>query len=169
MPKLKHSFYVNVTAGTSVSPDRFSAYRLGSLLPLVSEFPLPLPGYYYQEISAQSFMVASGNYSMPIDKVGRWSLNGIASTAVVDYLPGLAQPGNWNSGLGGGILYNSPSWRVLIGYGFGVDAIRSHGRGAQSVGISIQLDLEKARAALPQSTEPGVWRGFQQLFNIIGK
>ena len=168
-PELKHSFYVNATVGTSISPDRFSAYRLGSLLPLVSEFPLPLPGYYYQEISAQTFMVASGNYSMPLDKAGRWSLNGIVSTAVVDYLPGLSQPGNWNTGLGGGILYNSSSWRVLIGYGYGVNAIRSHGRGAQSVGILIQLDLEKARAALPESTQPGVWRGFQQLFNMIGK
>ena len=53
LPELKHSFYVSVTAGTSVHADRFSAYRLGSLLPLVAEFPSPLPGYYYQEISAQ--------------------------------------------------------------------------------------------------------------------
>jgi len=47
-----NSFYVGLTAGTSVDADRFSAYRLGALLPLVSEFPLSLPGYYYQEISA---------------------------------------------------------------------------------------------------------------------
>jgi hypothetical protein len=169
LPKLKHCFYLSVTAGTSISPDRFSAYRLGSLLPLVSEFPLPLPGYYYQELSAQTFMVASGNYSIPLDKAGHWNLNGIVSSAVVDYLPGLSQPGNWNTGLGGGIIYKSASWRILVGYGYGVDAIRSHGRGAQSVGILIQLDLERARAALPESTQPGIWRGFQQLFNMIGK
>jgi hypothetical protein len=169
LPKLKHHFYINITAGTSISPDRFSAYRLGSLLPLVSEFPLPLPGYYYQEISAQTFMVASGNYSMPLDKRGRWSLNALASTAVVDYLPGLAQPGNWNSGVGGGVLYTARSWKIMLGYGYGIDAIRSGGRGAQSVGILVQFDLAKATAAMPESKEPGVWRGFQQLFNLIGR
>ena len=169
LPELKHSFYLSVTAGTSINADRFSAYRLGSLLPLASEYPLPLPGYYYQEISARSFVMAGGDYAMPLDKAGHWSLNGIVSTAWVDYLPGLEQPGNWNSGLGGGLLYTSPSWKVLIGYGYGVDAIRSHGRGAQSVGILIQLDLEKALAPMPESTQPGRWRGFQQLFNVFGK
>ena len=58
LPELKHSFYLSLTAGTSINADRFSAYRLGSLLPLVSEFPLSLPGYYYQEISAQEFVLA---------------------------------------------------------------------------------------------------------------
>jgi len=169
MPKLKHSFSISVTAGTSLDADRFSAYRLGSLLPMASEYPLTLPGYYYQELSAKSFVLAGGNYAMPLDKAGHWSVNGIVSTAWVDYLPGLEQEGQWNTGLGGGILYTSPSWKIMIGYGYGVDAIRAHGRGAHSVGILLQLDLEKARAALPQSTQPGLWRGFQQLFDIIGK
>ena len=43
LPELKHSFYVSITAGTSIDADRFSAYRLGSLLPLVAEYPLSLP------------------------------------------------------------------------------------------------------------------------------
>jgi hypothetical protein len=128
-----------------------------------------LPGYYYQEISASSFVMMGGDYAMPLDKAGHWSLNGIVSSAWVDYLSSLEQPGHWNTGLGGGMLYTSPSWKVLLGYGYGVDAIRSHGRGAQSVGILIQLDLVKARAALPESTQPGRWRGFQQLFDVFGK
>ena len=169
LPELKHSFYLSLAAGTSLQADRFSAYRLGSLLPLVSEFPLPLPGYYYQEISAKDFAVVGGNYVVPLDQQQRWNLSGTASTAVVDYLPGLEQPGHWHSGVGGGILYNGPSWKILVGYGYGVDAIRSHGRGAQSVGILVQIDLGHARAALPESTQPGSWRGLQQLFNIFGK
>lgn len=169
LPELKHSFYLSLTAGTSVQADRFSAYRLGSLLPLVSEFPLPLPGYYYQEISAKDFAVLGGNYVVPLDPQQRWNLSGTASTAVVDYLPGLEQRGHWHSGVGGGILYNGPSWKILVGYGYGVDAIRSHGRGAQSVGILVQIDLGHARSALPESTQPGSWRGLQQLFNVFGK
>ena len=51
MPEWKHYFSVALTAGTSANADRFSAYRLGSVLPLASEFPLNLPGYYFQEIT----------------------------------------------------------------------------------------------------------------------
>ena len=169
LPELKHRFYLSLTAGTSINADRFSAYRLGSVLPLVSEFPLSLPGYYYQEISAQEFMLAGGNYMIPLDNKQRWNLSATASSAWVNYLPGTEQPGNWNSGVGGGILYKSPSWKIMLGYGYGVDAIRSHGRGAQSVGLLLQFDLGQAREALLNPEQPSRWRGFQQLFDIFGK
>jgi hypothetical protein len=168
MPKLKHSFYLSLTAGTSLSADRFSCYRLGSLLPLVSEYPLPLPGYYYQEISATRFFLASGNYLLPLDRRQRWNLGAIASTSVVDYLPGLGQPGNWNNGVGGGLLYVSPSWKIMVGYAYGIEAIRSHGRGAHSIGVLVQLDLPRAREAMIKSEEPGRWRGFQHFLNVFG-
>jgi hypothetical protein len=168
LPKLKHTFYVSVKAGTSLDADRFSAYRLGSLLPLVSEFPLSLPGYYYQELSAKQFVLFGGNYLIPLDRRQRWNFNVTASTAWVDYLPGLEQPGNWNSGVGAGILYRTPSWNVMVGYGYGVNAIRSDGRGAQSVAVLLQLNLREARQALPQTEQPGRWRGFQQLLDVFG-
>ena len=168
LPELKHSFYLSVTAGTSVQADRFSAYRLGSLLPLVSEFPLSLPGYYYQEISAREFVLVGGNYMIPLDHKQHWNLSATASTAAVDYLPGLEQPGHWHTGLGGGVFYKTPSWKVLVGYGYGVDAIRSDGRGAHTIGILLQLDLGEAREALLDSEEPSRWRGLQELFGIFG-
>ncbi len=168
LPKLKHNFLVRFRAGTSIDADRFSAYRLGGLLPLASEFPLSLPGYYYQELSAKEFFLASGSYLLPLDKDQRWNFNTTVSTAVVDYLHGLEQPGNWHSGIGAGLLYRTAAWKVMVGYGYGVDAIRSHGRGAQSVAVLIELDLGKAREELPRTEPPGRWRGFQQLLNIFG-
>ena len=168
LPELKHSFCVSLTAGTSLDADRFSAYRLGSLLPLVSEYPLSLPGYYYQELSAKQFVLVSGNYVLPLDPRQRWNLIADVSTAFVDYLPGLEQPGDWNTGLGAGIVYKSPTWKVMLGYGYGVNAIRSHGRGAQSVGILLQLDLERAREEMLSPSQPGRWRGLQQLLGIFG-
>ncbi len=167
MPQLKHSFSVTLTAGTSINPDRFSAYRLGSLLPLVSEFPLSLPGYYYQELSAKQFVLANGSYTVPLDHQQRWNLSATASTALVGYLPGLQQAGNWHSGLGGGVLYVSPSWKIMLGYGYGVDAIRSHGRGAHSIGVLVQLDLGRARESRFKPEAPYRWRGFQQLLDIF--
>ncbi len=165
MTNSMQNFYLSITAGTSVEPDRFSAYRLGALLPMVSEFPLSLPGYYYQEITAQKFVLVGGNYSVPLDRKKRWSLNCAVATAVVEYLPGLKQPGNWHTGVGGGLMYRTPSdaLKIMVGYGYGVDAIRNGERGAHSIGILMQFDLEQARSVYyPESL--GRWRGMQKIF-----
>jgi hypothetical protein len=150
LPELKHNFGVSVTAGTGLNLDRFSAYRLGGNLPLSSEFPLSLPGYYYQELSAQSFVLLVGSYSIPLDSKQRFRVNATVATGWVNYLEGLGQPGNWNTGVGGGIIYRSPSdsWQVALAYGYGVDAIRSDGRGGQSVSILVQFDLDRTKRRL---------------------
>src|SRR5208282_3245066 len=147
LPESQQNFYVRLTSGTSVDADRFSAYRLGGYLPLVSEFPLSLPGYYFQEISARQFVLFNANYLLPLDKNQRWNLGVNASSASVDYLPGEEQPGNWLNGVGGGILYRAPSdrFKIMLDYAYGIDAIRSHGRGANTIGVLMQWDLEKTR------------------------
>jgi hypothetical protein len=166
LPKSQQNFYVRLTAGTSLDADRFSAYRLGGFLPLVSEFPLSLPGYYFQEISARQFALFNANYLLPLDPNKRWDVDLNACGAFVDYLPGLGQPGHWLSGVGGGILYHSSADRVKImatcAYGF--DAIRSHGRGAESVGILMQFDLGQTHSRTFTSPEQQHWRGWQWLF-----
>lgn len=160
-------FFMSLIAGTSVDADRFSAYRLGALLPLVSEFPLSLPGYYYQEISARQFVLLGGNYSIPLDPKDRWNLNLTAATAGVDYLQGLRQPGDWLSGVGGGILYKASSVKVMVGYAYGIDAIRTGGRGAHSIGFLMQFDLGHAKSALLNPEEPGRWRGLQEIIGAF--
>ena len=163
LPKSQQNFDVRLMAGTSVDADRFSAYRLGGSLPLVSEFPLSLPGYYFQEISARQFVLLNANYLLPLDKSQRWNLNVNASSTVVDYLPGEGQPGNWLSGVGGGILYRSPSdrFKIMLDYACGVDAIRSHGRGAQSIGLLMQWDLRPTHGEGFHPAHPNHWRGWQ--------
>jgi len=166
LPKSQQNFYVRLTAGTSIDADRFSAYRLGGFLPLVSEFPLSLPGYYFQEISARNFVLGNLNYLLPLDSQKCWNLDLNASTAFVDYLPGEGQPGNRLTGVGGGILYHTPSNRLKIvaGCGYGVDAIRSHGRGAESVGILVQWDLGRMHSKTFNTPNQLHWRGWQWLF-----
>ena len=147
LPESKHSFMVSVTGGTSIDPDRFSAYRLGGFLPLASEFPLSIPGYYFQELSASRFALFNGSYNFPLDKKKRWTLTAVASTAYLDYLHGLEQPGKWNTGVGGGLAYLSSSgaWQVMLDYGYGFDAVRTHGRGAQTIGLLLQFNLERTK------------------------
>ena len=163
LPESQQNFYFRLTAGTSVDADRFSAYRLGGSLPLASEFPLSLPGYYFQEISARQFILFNANYLLPLDKNQRWNLNASVSSAVVDYLPEEEQPGNWLSGVGGGILYRAPSdrFKIMATYAYGVDAIRSHGRGAQSIGLLLQWDLRPTHGEGFHPAHPNHWRGWQ--------
>lgn len=147
LPKSRHSFAISLTAGTGANLDRFSAYRIGGNLPLYSEFPLTLPGYFFQELSATSFGLLSSSYNLPLDARQRWMINFTATTAWMDYLEGFAQPGRWHSGIGGGLIYRSPSdaWQLAVGYGYGINALRDGGRGAQSISILIQFDLDRSR------------------------
>lgn len=149
---------VSGTAGTTVNPDRFGAYRLGGMLPFVSEFPLSIPGYFYQELTAEQFALFNAEYSFPLERSKNWRLSTYAATAWVDYLDSLEQPGNWHSGLGGGITYISPtgSWFVTLVYSYGFDAIRSSGRGTGQIGFLFQYDFEAKRRGKSRWFIPGM-------------
>ena len=141
----QHHLAVSMTLGGSAEADRFSAYRLGGVLPLVAEFPLTLPGYYFQEISAESFALLGANYLLPLDSENHWALSFVAAGAVANYLHGLAQPGSWHTGIGAGVRWRpSRNWQMSLGYAYGVDAIRNGERGAHSIGFLMQWDLEAA-------------------------
>lgn len=150
-------FQTSLTAGTSLNADRFSAYRLGGFLPFTSEFPLNLPGYYFQELSAESFTLLNGQYAIPIDPNKQWEISAFAGTGWVDYLDDLKQPGTWHSGAGIGLTWTSPTtaWMISLFYAHGFDAIRNDERGANSVGFLLQYDFEAKKHRLSRF-EPGI-------------
>lgn len=169
-PESKQRLSVSITGGGSAQANRLNAYRLGGSLPMASEFPLTVPGYYYQELSAERTVVFAGSYLAPLDHKHRFNLLATAATAAVDYLPGLAQDNIWNSGLGGGVAYAAPSgsWQVMVSYGYGFDAIRSDGRGGQEVGLLVQFDLDRAKTPLfSDEGTPLRSKGLQQLFRSL--
>lgn len=172
VPERGDYFSVSFTSGTSLNADRLSGYKLGAALPMSAEFPLSLPGYYFQEITARQFALVGGQYTLPLDARKRWSVTGYAATAVVDYVGGMSQPGDWHTGVGGGLGYASANkvWEITLGYAYGVDAIRSGGRGAHTVGLVAQYDLE-ARRTRAKTPEPDVGpeksRGLERLFRGI--
>lgn len=169
-PESKHSFGINLTAGTGTEMDRLNAYRLGGNLPLYSEFPLSLPGYYFQELTAHTFVLLGANYNFPIDRRQHWWISALAATAYVDYLGGLEQSGDWNSSVGGGIVYrsSSDSWQIAFAYGYGVDAIRNGDRGAHSLSLLVQFDLDTTRRRFfDPSDNMGRSRGLQSIIRNI--
>ena len=148
----KQAFDFSVTAGTSVSADRFSAYRLGGEMPMISEFPLSIPGYFYQELSARDFVCANFQYTVPLDANKQWSILPTAAVAEVGYLPEMGQSGDFNSGVGLYVGYTTRDkvWQVLAGYGYGFEAIRDGGRGGQAISFQLQIDLEAKHPRRPQ-------------------
>ena len=157
VPWVEHNFHLSITAGTTRRADRFSAYRLGGTLPLLSEFRLDLPGYEAQEITAREFVLLNGLYWLPIDTAKRWSLTAFGGTAWVNYLAGLAQADRWLSGIGAGAGYKAAHevWQVVLAYAYGFNALRSDGKGGHSVVLLFQFDFEaRRRAAAYPSLDP---------------
>jgi hypothetical protein len=136
------------TVGDSAGADRFSAWRLGGVLPLAAELPLALPGYYYQELSATRFVHLGASYVMALSPSHRWQLRLGLAGANLRYLPGLEQSGSWQAGLGPALEYTSRSevWRLVVRYGYGVFAQRNGSDGAQSVGLLYQYNFERRAA-----------------------
>lgn len=140
-------FELSLSAGTVLETDRFSAFRLGGLLPFASEFPLNIPGYYFQELSAKRFALFNGEYSFPFVPGKNWRMTLFGATGSLEYLDGLEQSGHWHTGVGGGLTFISPSgsWFATLVYGRGFNAIRDNGRGANQIGLLFQYDFEAKR------------------------
>lgn len=166
---LDQAFELGVTAGWAEDADRFSAFRVGGALPLAGEFPLMVPGYFFQEFSARRFALLSGTYMIGVPPLDSWSVLINGATAGLDYVPGLEFDRNWITGLGGGLVYRSPSgtWQIVGAYGHGFQGRRSGGRGSNAVSLLVQADMEKTSARLErvwQRVGPPALQGLQGLF-----
>jgi len=141
---IHHRIAFSMTAGGSDGADPLNAWRLGGVLPLVAEFPLMLPGYYYEELTAQSFLDFYSAYLFPLDPAGRWQLRFEAGAARVNYIPGFEQPTAWQSGVGIGLAFTPPdrAFHIVVRYGYGFQAERDGSLGAQSIGLLFQYDFE---------------------------
>ncbi len=139
----RHDLQFELTAGTGVNLDRLSAYRLGGMLPFADEFPLMIPGYYYQEITARNFALLSGHYSYALTRDASWRIAIFGATSSLAYLKGLEYSGRTHSGVGGGITWRSRKrdWIVTAFYGYGIDAERSNDHGGHMAGIILQYDF----------------------------
>jgi hypothetical protein len=144
-----HKASLAITAGSSSETDRLGAWRLGGVLPLVAEFPLILPGYYYEEITAEEFVHIGAAYVVSLDPANRWQLRFEAATAWIEPLPGFESTGRWHTGVGAGVGYTSrnQATKIFLRYGYGVDADRKGDDGGHSVGLLFQYDFEQRRRA----------------------
>jgi hypothetical protein len=144
-PTLHHRLSLDAIGGASVNADRLSAWRIGGILPLDAEFPLALPGYYEGELSARNFILVGADYSAPLDAAEHWRLGAGAAVARVGFTPGLEEAHAWNSGMSASLGYVAThgAWKASLVYGHAFDAIRDGRRGADSLTLLVELDLER--------------------------
>lgn len=141
-----HKASFAATAGGSEDADRFSSWRLGGVLPLIAEFPLILPGYFYQELTARRFVHLHASYLFPLGTQNRLQFRLEAASALLDYLRGFEQPDRWQTGAGCGLTYTPKNkiCRMVLRYGYGFNAVRDNGgKGAHSVGLLVQYDFQQ--------------------------
>jgi hypothetical protein len=155
MPRSENYIALGLLGGAVINADRFSAYRLGGSLPFTSEYPLMLPGYFYEELSAQDFGLSYALYAVPLDRAKSWSIFAGGATAVVNYVDGLEQSGKWNSGVTSGLSFKSKNRRLqaVTAFGYGIDAIRSDGRGGYSVAFLLQYNFGNLASASDRAFE----------------
>lgn len=136
---------VRASGGASVGGGdrlgRLAAYRLGGMLTQAAEFPLPIPGYFAQEIAAREFGHVWGRVGYPVSS--RWVLNAFAAGAAVTPIAGTDPGGVLHSGFGAGIEF-APRDGALHGelsYGFAPRAVRGSGRGGSGIALTMEIDF----------------------------
>jgi hypothetical protein len=145
--------------GTGI--DRFSAYRLGGMLTLNSEFPLVLPGYFSQEIAARQYAHLWLRAGVPLDEMKKFVLNVFAAGASITPVAGTDAGGAQHVGVGTGLEFapRKGALRGMLSYGYAPTAERGGGRGGQGVALSLELNLEaptRADGRRPTDTQQGL-------------
>ena len=153
--KYQHYIVASLQGGGSADADRLSCYRLGGMLTYTSEFPLTIPGYYYQELSARDYGLANLTYAIPFGPNRSFYVIGEGAAALVNYVEGTGQSGAFNSGIGAGIGYAAPSqrWKVYSLFGYGFEAQRQNGKGGYSLGLAFDYNFGSTKLASTEAYE----------------
>jgi hypothetical protein len=138
----QHYIAAGIQGGAAFDSDRMSCFRLGGVLPYTKEFPIQIPGYYFQEISAQDYGQAYAMYNIPFGPEKSWVVGAGGAAAVVKYQEGMGQAGSLNSGVGCDVGYSAPThkWKVLsmFGYGFQAERPNSDGHGGYTLAFAFE-------------------------------
>lgn len=122
---------------------RLDAYRLGGMSTVTSEFPLVIPGYFAQEISAARYAHAWAQTALPVGDSKRFTAMFTVAGASVDPVFGTDPGGPLHAGAAMGFGFEPPdgALRAELTYGFSPTALRGTRRFAQSVAVVFEVDF----------------------------
>jgi hypothetical protein len=130
-----------LNGGIAEDTDALSAFRLGGGLRLRAEFPYMLHGYNVEEIFARRFLLVNLAYRFPIwPDQDRVQLQLLADYARVDYVRGHRLSRSGLAGVGANLSFALTKHITLaVGYGYGIDAPRSHGFGGHEIDTQFEF------------------------------
>lgn len=132
-----------LNAGSGGQIGRLSAYRLGGMLTQTSEFPLILPGYFAQEISARRFVHGWAQTALPVADSKRFTVEFTAAAARVSPVHGTDPGGVGHAGFSASLGFSPPdgALRAELAYGYAPTALRGRRRGAQALALMLEIDF----------------------------
>lgn len=143
-----------VSGGSGDGIRRLTAYRLGGMLTQTSEFPLILPGYFSQEISARRYLHAWAHTGLPLSK--RFFLDLTAAGATITPVRGTDAGGLHHLGVSAGVSYAPAKGPIhaLLAWGYAPTALRGTRRGGHAFAFSLEYDFlaPEAKPAVPGMT-----------------
>jgi hypothetical protein len=141
---------------------RLAAYRLGGMLTQTAEFPLPLPGYFSQEIAAREYGHAWARVGVPLDEQRRWYANFLAAGASVTPIRGTDPGGVFHGGFSAGVEF-CPEDAALHGelsYGYSPSALRGERRGGHALALTLEIDFmthpDRTKRRGPKTSQEGL-------------
>lgn len=132
-----------ISAGGGTDVDRFSAYRLGGMETLTSEFPLILPGYFPQEIAARNYEHVWIRGGFSFDRLRSLLFTMTAAAASIDPVRGTDAGGTLHAGGSVGLEFmpKKAAFRGMLSYGYAPTAARGAGLGGQEIALGVEINF----------------------------
>jgi hypothetical protein len=163
---------VTMNFGAGHDLDRFSAYRVGGMLQNNAEFPMSIPGYFSQEIMAEKVAHVWVRFGKGLTDERRIVFNWFAGGAVIKPVPTTDAGGAQHAGVGMGVEFlpkkEKGALRGMLSFGYSPTAVRGGHRGAESVALSMELNLGKIPAPRTGHRLPDTQGGLRWLIGSPG-
>jgi hypothetical protein len=131
-----------VSTGFSRNTDELNAWRLGGNLLQMNSYSMTLHGYYTREIFASDFVLANTSVSLPLYKPCDLTAHLYGDWAGAKTLnPYTGSSDHWHNylGTGVGLSFRAPGdIDVLLGYGYGVNAVRRGRHGGHEINVALE-------------------------------
>ncbi|HYS05765.1 MAG TPA: hypothetical protein VEW47_11295 [Candidatus Dormibacteraeota bacterium] len=133
---------VGVHGGLGRHIDELSAWKLGGNMLGIDPFSYTLHGYYTRELLAESFVLANLDFAFPIASAHQLTGHLYGDYATLRQLDAATgETIGWHRfpGIGAGVGFKT-LWGAdcIIGYGYGIDAVRDGRRGGHEVGFAFE-------------------------------
>ncbi len=134
--------FPRIAGGLGENLDQISAWKIGGNLVGVEPYAYMLHGYYTRELFASDFALGNLAWTFPICHKYGITGNLYADWALIKLTPPSSRDWDNYFGFGAAVGFRGP-WQVntLVGYGYGVNAVRRGDRGGHEISLALEKNF----------------------------